>query len=358
MKMDPSAIEIAKALKQVKAVADRAAYQQILGILAASQAERVGQAVAGLTQEDEFLLLCMLMGTATHLAPLEQRSAIVAGKSAPDLLARFQPHYWGSRGYVASSKHSGYRCFVEVKSTKESEFAMGGAALQRLRGFAEAFELPLVFAVRFLRFSGVALWVIAEDADPATTSMRLNISHWINGLRPVLWSEHSYMLIPGTQFEATYSSTAATGAAVLHSDYGEQTAFEIVTHKGRFSYTGADALLASMFFESYGLEEAESQRANDVTRVTYRARNLSMSIADLIYGVNRLPRDEDGELVYDPSRTLRELADGQTPMLIGRQTVEELGNRFCDIGAVALGEYGDPEARYQLWLATGGQPTS
>ena len=77
----PSPIEVAKALKLVRALVDKPVYELVLGLVAAGQQERVARAVAGLTEEDEFLLLCLLMGTATHLAPLEQRAAVVSGKS-------------------------------------------------------------------------------------------------------------------------------------------------------------------------------------------------------------------------------------------------------------------------------------
>src|SRR5712692_9643938 len=130
----PSEIEIAKALKQVKAIANKKQYDQVLQIFARDQSDRIAQAVAGLTEEDEFLLLCLLMRTTTHLAPLEQRSAIAVGSAAPDLLARFQPGYL-SKG-ISASNHRGYQCFVEVKSTKNQKFRMSGSALRKLRDFA------------------------------------------------------------------------------------------------------------------------------------------------------------------------------------------------------------------------------
>ncbi len=347
----PSEIEIGKALKQVKAIADEEQYDQVLQILAGDRNERIARAVTGLTEEDEFLLLCMLMRTATHLAPLEQKSSIAVGNAAPDLLARFQPGHSGKG--IPSSKHSGYRCFVEVKSTKKHNLRIASSTLQKIRDFADAFGLPLVFAVRFLTLHGIALWVIVEDRDRSKKSLTITMSDWIQGLRPVLWNEYSYMLFPRTYFEATYSPDI-TGDNVRHSEYGEQIAFHVITTKGRVALSGKDAILASAFFEAYGLEEAASKREDNLVHVTYQARNLMMSIADLIYGMNRLPRDENGRMVYDASKALRELADGHTATLVGRDLVEHLGGKFCDIGALGIVEFGEPEERYQRWLATGG----
>lgn len=355
MKQPASSIEIAKALRQIRSVVDAPTYEQVFGILAAHQPERIGQAVAGLTEEDEFLLLCLLMGTATHLAPLEQRPAVVAGKSAPDLLARFQPGFWGTGIQRRGSQHAGYRCFVEVKSTKQNEFEMSGAALKRLRDFADCFGIPLVFAVRFLQFDNAALWVLVEDVSRDSKSIRIGIENWIEGLRPVLWNEHSYMVFPGTHFQATFDSSVS-GGLLRHSQYGEQVAFEVVTSKGRFPQDGTDALVASAFFEAYGLREVDSRSQGTLTHVLYAPTNAAMSVADLIYAMNRLPRDEEGRLIFDASTALRELADGQRLPLVDRRFVEHFGDRFCDIAAMGIMEYGEPTARYRRWLATGGRP--
>jgi len=231
---------------------------------------------------------------------------------------------------------------------------MSGGALRRLREFADSFNLPLLFAVRFLRFENAALWVLVEDIARAQTSLRIDISHWLEGLRPVLWDEHSYLVLPGTHFEAIFSANA-TGGVLRHADHGEQIGFDIVTSKGRFPQRDADALLASAFFEPYGLEEVSSRREGSVTHVIYRPTNAAMSIADLVYGMNRLPRDDDGSLLFDAATALRELADGHALPLVHRQLVEHLGARFCDIAAVGIAEYGEPRARYAKWIATGGR---
>lgn len=143
---EPSAIEKAKALKHVKAVVDKRVYEQIAALISAHEGDRLKKAVEGLTEEDEFLLLCMLMGTVTHVAPLEQGAAKVLDEGAPDLLMRFQPGFVSSNLQRTPPDHVGYPCLVEVKSTREKRFKMSGSALMRLRNFADAFGLPLVFA--------------------------------------------------------------------------------------------------------------------------------------------------------------------------------------------------------------------
>jgi len=345
----PSPIEIAKALRQVKGVTDDRQYGEVLQAIAGRQAKTVTHAVAGLTEEDEFILMCVLMGTATHLAPLEQKVSIGMGLKAPDLVARFQPGF-STRG-ILLSRHTGYKCFVEVKSTKKDKFHMHGNALKKLRQFADAFGLPLVFAVRFLMLPDAALWVMVEDADRNTRRMTIGVSDWVSGLRPVLWDDFSFMLVPGTYFEATYAPNAG---GVRHPQYGGQTEFQVIAQERRFAFSGDEAMFVSAFFEPYGLNEKNARREGNLTHVTYHAQNLALSLPDIIYRMNRLPRDSSGNLVYDATRTLRALADGQTPVLIGRGSVEQLGRTFCKIGVLAVLGHGDPEGCYRRWIATGG----
>jgi hypothetical protein len=74
--------------------------------------------------QDEFVLLCVLMQTSTHLVPLDQTASVATGNAAPDLLARFQPGFFPEG--IPSSRHRGYRCLVEVKSRSRDEFVMSG----------------------------------------------------------------------------------------------------------------------------------------------------------------------------------------------------------------------------------------
>ena len=171
----PSKIEIAKALKHIKSITTPNKFNAIHKMLGANHWEGLDRAVAGLGEEDEFLLMCVLMGTATHLAPLEQRPSIAGGKAAPDLLARFQPGYFQKS--IPKSQHTGYKCLIEVKSTTQDEFSIGGRHLQELRAFADTFGLPLVFAVRFLRFDSAALWVLRVCKE--ITSAKLDFCRYM-----------------------------------------------------------------------------------------------------------------------------------------------------------------------------------
>jgi hypothetical protein len=182
-----------------------------------------------------------------------------------------------------------------------------------LRSFADAFQLPLIFAVRFLQHQGAAVWVIVDDTNRSKSSLTVSVSDWIDGLRPVLWNEYAYMIVPGTRFQVTYSPDLK-GESVRHPDYGEQVSCRVVTSKRSIEVVRIESVLTSAFFDAYNLTETTVERDGTSVRVTYQREGVAaLSIADLIYRMNRLPTDNEGRLTYDAGRAIREIAERGRP---------------------------------------------
>jgi hypothetical protein len=117
---NPSGIEIAKLLRHARAVVTPLQYETIRNTLIGGSSGVIDRAVEGLSEEDEFILMCLLMKTSTHLAPLDQTASIAAGSAAPDLLARFQPGFF-MKGLSASS-HRGYQCLSKSNPRRRKIF--------------------------------------------------------------------------------------------------------------------------------------------------------------------------------------------------------------------------------------------
>ena len=349
----PSKMELAKALKQVKALSDPEDYKKISDILCPKDlVEDVEKAISGLSEEDEFILLSKLMKTVVHVSPLEQRHEKVLSSSAPDILMTFQPGF-RAKG-ISPKSHEGYQCLVEVKTTAKNKFKMSGKALSKLRTYADTYGLPLLFAVRMKAFDTAAMWMMVEDTDRTEKSISVDFGDWVSGLRSVLWDDYCYLMLPGVHFEGVYSKTKP-GVGGRHSKYGNLIGFNIVKHKERFKYKGIEALTGRLFFAPYGLKEIEVIPLGDITLVSYEHRNNMLSVADLVYGINLLPTNANGERVYDPSRVLRKMVDGEEQSLVDRDTVEISADQYLRIGVIGIIEFGETESRYQKWLLTGGK---
>ncbi|MFZ4863971.1 hypothetical protein ACL9RF_17500 [Sphingobacterium sp. Mn56C] len=77
MSADVTRIELAKALKSIKAVATHAQFEETKKLYIQEGGEdSIMSAVNGLSEEDEFSMLTKLLGTTTHIIGLEQRPLI------------------------------------------------------------------------------------------------------------------------------------------------------------------------------------------------------------------------------------------------------------------------------------------
>jgi len=349
-----SKIELAKTLKAIRdIVASDKEYQRIKEILAPQESEAaIEKAIRGLSEEDEFALMCRLMGTATHLVRLEQRPLIPGDYIAPDFLARFQP---GCSIHGFGSEHSsGFKCLIEVKSTHKDEFKLSGSLLRRRRNFADMFGLPLLFAIRFVRFEQNALWIMVEDSERESASLRVTYQDLVDGVRHVLWDEYWYFLRPGVYFKGVFDASY-NGDGVRHPEYGTQREFQIIVDDQVISLTDTDAFIYGMFFEAFGLKEIKVERQGSITYQVLAPQLATCSIADMIYSLNRLPRDEKGQVVYDPSRILARLDLKSNRTLVTRHFTDRVAQSLFNAGSLYKIGVGGEEAHLEKWHEYGGQ---
>jgi hypothetical protein len=349
-----SKMEQAKALKALRAVLDSEEdYPHVEKMISSSISEpELDNAIKGLAEEDEFLLICSLMETATHLTRLEQ-SPLIRGESiAPDFLARFRPGCYVNN--AVSSECEGFRCFVEVKTTKNKQFSIGGSLLKRRRKFADEFGLPLLFAVRLLQFAQNAVWLIVEDTDRESTTLKVTINDMVNGVRHILWDEYHCLIVPGTYFVRIYDSESKD-KGIYHKQYGLQKEFHIVYKNQVIPLPDNQSILYSALFDSFGLEEAEVKQNGSKTVEALVPQTLSCSIVDLVYRFNRLPTDEKGRVIYNPSRLIARSDGKYDAPLVTRSFIERLIAPLFEteiLGVVGIGKPGD---HIEKWRRIGGR---
>lgn len=343
-------MELAKTLLAVRAIASEEDYLRVRAILAKPDDEgRVDQAIHGLSKEDEFALMCRLMGTATHMVHLEQRPVIRGDYLVPDFLARFQPGCYIA-GKTADDS-DGFRCFVEVKSTTKDKYRIGGSRLRRLRRYADDFGFPLLLAVRFLRFEDYSLWVMVEDVDRSATSITVSYGDLASGMRHVLWDEHLYLLRPGVRFECVYD--ASPHSETDHRDsHGYFQELHIILDGKHLPVPGIDGLTLLAFFEAFGLHEVDVQKEGTTTRAILAPQMAMCFIADMLYSFNRLVHDARGQVMFDPTRIL---AGSSTPTLIDREFIDWIAHSLFPSGTLLVLGIGEPDAQVRMWHAHGGR---
>jgi hypothetical protein len=175
------------------------------------------RSVAGLCQEDEFAVLCKIMGTATLLVELGQRPIIQSDLIPPDFLIRFETGC--ELLNIPRSKEFGFKCLVEVKATAKDEFKIKGSLLRRRREFADLLGMPLLFAVRFMKARQNAVWAVVWDRDRSKSSLSVGINDVSEGVGPVIWNDFLLMLRPDLMIIKQYDKSFEV-ADVGNIDHG------------------------------------------------------------------------------------------------------------------------------------------
>lgn len=349
-----SKIEIAKRLKAIRDIAETPEqYEAVKHALFPGQdLTDVEKSIAGLSEEDEFALLCRLMETTTHLVRLEQNPIIAGNFIVPDFWARFQPGCrWGGLG---PERSAGFTCLVEVKSTKGKSLKIDGSLLRRRRDFAKQFGLPLVFAVRFLQFQQSAIWVMVDASDDSQTSLTVTVNDLLHGVRHMLWDEVSYLLHPDVQFRCVYDS-AQLRDGVYHPGHGQLIEFQIVGSENRLTLKDWQAGLVSGFCDGFAPQPVRSDTQGTVTVCTSAQQVLFCDAPSMIYKFNYLATDEDGRVVYDASKILARSDQGDPTPLMTRSVFDLAVRSIEATGLMSAGVYGteDPVAKWRRYGGRG-----
>ena len=353
MSADVTRIELAKALKAIKAVATIEQFEETKKLYIQEGGEgSVMSAVNGLSEEDEFAMLTKLMGTATHIIGLEQRPLIEGKYIVPDFIVNLK---MGNAVNGKSSKDfDGFKCLMEVKSTEKDNFKIGGSRLQRLRNISDLMGFPLMFAIRFLRAKQNALWAIIED-DRTSTSLNVTYQGAIDGVRNVVWNEYILMVNPNLIIQCEFSKSSNI-KSILHGEYGTQISTTFTDGKYSLTQKNPESFMTCGLLESYGLEEFQVEKIDADKTIQYLKPTLSTAfLADLIYKMNNLIVDEFGNVVYDASKLVVRSDTGIHNTLIDREIIEMLAKPLVDNKLLFIGAIGDLEKQLKKWNEYGGK---
>jgi hypothetical protein len=316
-----SKVESAELLKRLQATLPEAEYGQVKGYLVAAcseaSEEEIDRAIQGISEEDEFVLMSYMMGTATHLAPLFQLPVIKQDYIIPDLLASFHVN----KGNIDSSTHRTLKCFVDVKSTGKDKCKVGGSELRRLREFADHFGLPLLLAVRFTTFPRFPLWALVEDTDRTVTSITVRFEDIMNGKRETIWNDYWFSLRQeGVSFKATFTPE---DGILSYNNYGNLQQFDILVDGLTLSCDDTfKATLRYIFFEQLAEEESITKEGTTTTQ-TLKPKKVLRSISDMLSRFNQLGRD-DRAIPSSATKILLQAAQAGGKGIIGRDIIEAL----------------------------------
>jgi len=353
MSKDVTRIELAKALKSIKAIATDEQFEKTKkNYIQEGGEDSVMSAVNGLSEEDEFAMLTKLMGTATHIIGQEQRPIIEGDYIVPDFFLNLK--MGNSVNSKSAKKFSGFKCLIEVKSTKKDKFKIGGSRLRKLRNISDLMNFPLLFAIRFLRAKQNALWAIIED-DRSSTSLNVSYQDVIDGVRNVIWNEYALTPSPKLVIKCKFSKSAKINS-ITHPKYGKQISATYTDDINTLTQYGSVAFMTCGLLETYNLEEFKVEKIDEDKTIQYLKPTLfSAFLGDLIYKMNNLIVDEFGNVVFDATKLLVRSDTGAHDKLINRQMIEIFAKPLFDENLIFLGAIGDLNKQLDKWKEFGGK---
>lgn len=324
-----SDIELAKRLKEIKGITTSDAdFNKILkNLIPEDKIDTVHRIIRGLSQEDEFALLCKMMECCSSITPLEQTPLLNLDEKTPDFQITFHPASFFSN--MPPHKNFFYKCMVEVKSTDKLRFKTSRADVNRRKAYADRFNLPLLYAVRFLIAEGMAFWVIVT-AEKLLDKNTLTSNDLVSSLNSILFDNYTVMLNPSYTVVRKYSKRQE-GIGEIHEELGALQNVAICSDEGTtYTLENKDALLFSMLFAIYKTYGTYVETYKDESTVySHFSIHQFKTIADIVFGISNIFTNEQGEKIYDPTRIIANMdsKNGPTPLL-HRSILESMFSRI------------------------------
>lgn len=167
----PKKIEIIKGLKDLRLIKERFDLpEKPVKEIEERLLEKIGQPIEtvekrleGLRTEDEFLLLCLVLGNIENIVPLEQKQYVNQDKyTIPDFLLNVRVPK-----LLAGDEKLVQRFFAETKKmgVNQKEFVISREYFNKLLRFSNIYSLPLYFAIKVnLIEYGLIQWFLVPSS--------------------------------------------------------------------------------------------------------------------------------------------------------------------------------------------------
>ncbi|WP_447825395.1 hypothetical protein [Aeromonas salmonicida] len=319
-----SDVELAKRLKELKGItsSDKDFNEILKKMLPKEKIDEVNRIIRGLSQEDEFALICSMMECCSSITPLDQTPLIIdSDEKTPDFQITFHPASFFSD--MPPHKNFFYKCMVEVKSTDKLRFKTSRTDINKRKAYAERFGLPLLYAVRFLKAEGIPFWVIVT-AERLLDKNTLTSEDYIPSLNSLIFDNYSLMINCQYTCIRRYSKRDS-GIGEVRDDLGSLQGITISDEKGtKYTLNDNDALLFSMLFgvfSTYGTY-IETFRGES-TVYSHFSINQFNTLLDVVYRMTNIITNKEGTSTFEPTRAIANMDSPNNPTLLIRRSILE-----------------------------------
>ncbi len=280
-----SDVELAKRIKEIKGITDAASFSDIMKRLVPQERiATVERIIIGLSQEDDFALLCKMLNCCSSITPLNQTPIVADGELTPDFQVTFHPGSFLSN--VSGADAPAFKCMVEVKGTEKFKFKCSRSDIKKRMRFAARYNLPLLYAIKFTALKNNAFWVVVS-AEDLHDKNRIDTSAYVNSLGQLLFDNYSILVNSTYTLIRRYSKNKA-GIGERHESLGELQGLELISRDGKaYSPSTSDSLVLAMLYSVFANTKSYTETCYGETTVYSGFELLSLfTLVDAVYYLN------------------------------------------------------------------------
>lgn len=327
-KITVSNVELAKRIKELKGLMNEDDFKSILNkIVPIEKIPEVERIISGLTQEDEFVLLCKMLNCCSSITPLNQTPIIDGDELTPDFQATI--HVGSFLSNVSSLESPPLNCMIEVKSTEKIRFKCSRKDIDKRRNYAKRYNLHLIYAIRFTIIKRNPIWIMVT-ADDLYKKNTVNINEdYVDSLSHLFFDNYTIMTNKSYTFVRKYSLNKP-GIGEISNGLGELQSVQIISEEGKI-YTPPkhDSLVLAMMYNLFATTSSytETYQGESVVYSGFNMRTL-VTLVDIVYILNNLLTNPDNSKYYDPLKAIANMDSQTNPtFLINRDNVEDVIRR-------------------------------
>lgn len=323
-----SDVELAKRIKDLKGITSKDGFESILKqLVPVEKIPEIERIISGLTQEDEFALLCKMLNCCSSITPLNQTPIVSELELTPDFQATL--HVGSFFSGMSSRQAPPFNCMIEVKSTEKMKFKCSRKDIDKRRKFSQRFNLPLMYAIRFTLVKENPLWIIIP-ADDLYNKNRVSINDdYVDSLTHLIFDNYTIMANKTYTLVRKYSLNK-TGIGEISDKLGHLQSIQIISKEGKvYSPPKHDSLLLAMMYNFFAVTSSYTETYHGES-VVYSGFNMRtfLTLVDVVYFLNKLLSNPDNSNYFDPLRAIANMDSKTNPtFLINRDDVEDVIRR-------------------------------
>ncbi|MCX8711153.1 hypothetical protein J3U57_01290 [Gilliamella sp. B3464] len=301
-----SDVERLKILKSIRiASSSEEEFDEYISLYSGSMGEdECRRRLNGYFLEDEFALLCFLMGSCTSLVPLGQSSVNNPELKIPDYMASFK-----------LPKGKEFKCFVEVKTSNSIETKkISNTMFENYLNFAHKFNLPLLFASR-IQQNNLLFWIIQTVDEFIDNGRKAKIDYLTKTSGSVLLNDCFLSLITPLKLEIQFTDEPIN-SGMWYPNYGYVSEIKIsqLDSSGNEKISlklEKNELIFDALLNCYQCENIKNDKALILEKIIPALS--SELVSSLLLKMNYIVDQGDGRM--NASRLLAKMENGEKPLI-------------------------------------------